>query len=578
MRPRMLDRETRGNPPRFSSHHGRKSMKHLLAGVLVALLVLAGFIVAMPGARAQGVGAMVESLSWFEQTNQAQALLDMTTSTMDIYMFQLRTAADIASAKANPELWTVDTGGSLNNLFLNPVPVDQNLAPGVGNPYAIREVREAMNYIIDRDFISQEIAGGGQYPHITLEHRLTPEYGRDAVFMSELERKYSFNPTLGTQMISTALLANPDYSFVGGRWKFKTNDIFLNFVIRTEDLRRNIGDYISDQLEQLGFGVNRIYRTGGGAFAIVYNGPPDTGAWHLYTEGWAATALTAWSDGDPDFFYCAGEGSNIWNFYSPEPALEDVCDRLLNAQYSSLAERQSLFRTASDLALKNSVRVWVASGATFAFSNRVTGMVYDLSGGPWAMLATRTARFNAAGGTLQVGQRLQFLSPWNPWQGFGWLYDALQAYAFTDVAVWPHPHTGLYMPIRATFTVNAPGPTAALAIDDDAQVWDNLTMGFKTVSAAATGKSSVTYTFTFGKWHDGSDFDMDDIRYELALVHRRADSAGDVHAADLDAALSGSILLKDQLRGFKVLNPTTLQVWYDYWHPDSTTIASWSQD
>ena len=551
-------------------------MKHLLAGALVVLLVLAGFL-AMPAASAQRVGATVDRLIWFEQPNQAQAILDLAAGTMDVYMFNMRTAADIAAAKAHPDLWTVDTAGSINNLFVNPVPVNQTKEPNVGNPFAKREVREALNYIVDRDFVAREISGGGLFPHTTMEHRFNPEYGREAVFMSELDRKYSFNPSLGGQMITAALNADPaNYSFDSGTglWRFKGLPVTLKFVIRTEDIRRNIGDYVADQLEEVGFLVERLYRSGGGAFAIVYNGPPDTGAWHLYTEGWAATALTAWSDGDPDFFYCAGEGSNIWNFYSPEPALEDVCTRLLNAQYSSLAERQSLFRTASDLALKNSVRVWIASGATFAFSNRVTGMVYDLSGGPWAMLATRTARFNAAGGTLQVGQRLQFLSPWNPWQGFGWLYDALQAYAFTDVAVWPHPHTGLYMPIRATFTVNAPGPTAALAIDDDAQVWDNLTMGFKTVSAAATGKSSVTYTFTFGKWHDGSDFDMDDIRYELALVHRRADSAGDVHAADLDAALSGSILLKDQLRGFKVLNPTTLQVWYDYWHPDSTTIAS----
>lgn len=550
-------------------------MKHLLAGALVLLMVLAGFL-AMPAASAQRTGAMVDRLIWFEQPNQAQAILDMAAGTMDVYMFNMRTAADVAAAKAHPDLWTVDTAGSINNLFVNPVPVNQTLAPNVGNPFSKREVREALNYIVDRDFVAREISGGGLFPHTTMEHRFNPEYGREAVFMSELDRKYSFNPSLGAQMITAALNADSDYSFDSGSglWRFKGQPITLNFVIRTEDIRRNIGDYVSDQLEELGFQVSRLYRTGGGAFAIVYNGPPDTGAWHLYTEGWAATALVAWADSDPDFFYCAGEGSNIWNFYTPEPELEDVCDRLLNAQYASLAERQTLFRTATDLALKNSVRVWVASGATFAFSNRVTGMVYDLSGGPWAMLATRTARFSTVGGTLDVGQRLQFLSPWNPWQGFGWLYDALQAYAFTDVAVWPHPHTGLYMPIRTTYAVNAPGSTAVVQVDDDALVWDSATRGFTTVSASATGKSSVTYTFTFGNWHDGSAFNMDDVLYELALVHRRAHTSGDVHVADADAALAASILLKDQLRGFKVLNANTIQLWYDYWHPDPSTIAS----
>ena len=553
-------------------------MKHLLAVAMVAVMVLAGFIVAMPGARAQRVGTEVDSATWFQQPNQAQALLDLGTvqngGTMDVYMFPLRTAADIASARANPDLWTIDVGGSLNNLFVNPVPVNQAIAPGVGNPFSHRGAREALNYIIDRDFIANEIAGGSQFPHITLENRLNPEYGRDPVFMSELERKYAFNPALGSQMIAQALSGDADYSFntATGKWLFKGNPIALDFVIRIEDIRRNIGDYVADQLENLGFGVTRDYQPGSGAFAKVYNSPSDTGAWQLYTEGWAATALTAWSDSDPNFYSCGGEGSAVWGFYTPPAALVDVCNKLLNAQYTSLAERETLFETATDLSLQDGVRVWVTSGGTFAISKRVTGMVYDLAGGPWGLLATRTARFATVGGNLQVGQRLQYLSPWNPWQGFGWLYDALQLYSFSDVPLWPHPHTGLYMPIRSTFSVDAPSPTASMPVPTDALVWDSTTSGFTTVTSGTTAKSSVTYTMTFGKWHDGSDFTMNDVLYELALVYRRVE--GDVHAADGDSATFSSILLTNILKGFKVLSGNQLQVWYDYWHVDPTTIAS----
>src|SRR5439155_25830749 len=60
----------------------------------------------------------------------------------------------------------------------------------------------------------------------------------------------------------------------------------------------------------------------------------------------------------------------------------------------------------------------------------------------------------------------------------------------------------------------------------------------------------------------------------MALVFRRADTAGDVHAKDSDAAAFASVLLHDILRGFKVLGPNQLQVWYNYWNVDSTTIAS----
>ncbi len=520
---------------------------------------------------------MVDSILWIEEKDQDRALQELVDGGMDVYMLPLRSPSAIASAKANPNLWTIDGTGGLFDLFLNPVPVNQALAPGVGNPFSKREVREAMNYLIDRDFIANEIAGGGQLPQVTLEHRFTPEYARDPVFMSELEARYRFNPPLAAQMISDALNADPDYHFELGtqRWQFKGTDISLSFVIRSEDLRRDIGNYIADQLERIGLGVNRYYTGGSGVFPMVWEPPPDSGAWQLYTEGWAATGLSAWADGDPDFYSCGGEGHPIWTMYSAPPELATACVRLRDGQYASLAEREDLFERATELSLRESVRVWTTAGSsTFVMSRRVTGMVYDLAGGPWGRLATRTARFSTTGGQLNVGVRLQFLSPWNPWQGFGWVYDTSQSHAFTDPAVWPHPHTGLYMPIRATFSVAAPGPTTSLQVPSDALTWNPATLGFQPVLLGTTARSEVTYTFTFGKWHDGSDFTMDDVLYELALAYRRANASGDVHQIDRDAAATSTILLANALRGFRVLDGTHLQAWYDYWHLDPSMVAS----
>src|SRR6266508_1062547 len=226
-------------------------MKHLVAGVTATLVLLAGFVVlTAPSARAPPAGGYADTVTWFEQANQAQALLDLASGSMDLYTFPLRSAADIASAKANSNLWTIDAGGTANNLFINPVAVNQTIAPGFGNPFSHREVREAMNYIIDRDFISSQVVPG-QFPMYTIENRLSPpEYGREALFFSELERKYAFNPPLGYQIITTTLRADPDYSTPGDcppsstcKWLFKGNMLTLNFVIRTEDVRRDIGDY-----------------------------------------------------------------------------------------------------------------------------------------------------------------------------------------------------------------------------------------------------------------------------------------------------------------------------------------------
>src|SRR5206468_12186644 len=48
-------------------------------------------------------------------------------------------------------------------------------------------------------------------------------------------------------------------------------------VIRIDDFRRPLGDYVANQVESLGFSVNRRYMSAGGAFQTVYFGPPDTG-------------------------------------------------------------------------------------------------------------------------------------------------------------------------------------------------------------------------------------------------------------------------------------------------------------
>lgn len=569
-------------------------MKLPSATTLVVILLLASTLAVLPGARAAvspRPGAYVDQITWFQQTNQAQALLDLQSGTMDMYVFQLRTITDIKSAKSNPNLNTVDTAGSLNNLFLNPVPVNQTLAPGKVNPFAFREVREAMNYLIDRKYIVNQIFGGAGQTHTTLWWSQHPEFGRDAVYFSTEDRKYTYNPTTAKSMIASGM-AKLGATQVNGQWIYNGQQVNINLVQRTEDARFDMGNYIADQLRSAGFQVTLIPKSGSGAFAIVYNGPPDNGAWHAYTEGWAVTGLSAWADGDPYFYFNGGEGSNIWNFYkpslfplgSPERKLADATTKLFESNYTSLQERESLIEQAVDLSLKNSVRVWLYAGATFASSKRVTspspgvGYVYDLAGGPWSLYSIRSARFDTNGGNLKVGQRLMFISTWNPWKGFSFLYDGLQAQAFQDLAVWVDPHTGLYIPLRANFDVTTAGPTDKLDVPGDAIIWRNnvtslANSAFVQVGSGLKATSKVKYTFTFSKWHDGQPMNMNDVLHELSLWGRFT-SSGDVYPHDQDAQNTAILLFNQIVKGYRVVDANTLEVYGDYWHVDPSTIAA----
>jgi len=294
--------------------------RSIVCAIVVVLLVAASLIV-VPRAGGSATapspssGGFVDSIRFFEQPNQAHALLDLKNGNMDMYTFPLRTAADIAAAHSDPDLRTDDVYGQEDNLFVNPVPVDQTLAPGVFNPFELRDVRNALNYLIDREYINDQLFGGYGTTHAALWNNASPEVARDPFFFRDLNRDARYNITRAHDLVFNAL--NASGATFNGTWSWQGNPIVVNFVIRIEDARTRIGDYVANQVERLGLTVNRMYKTGAIAFSIVYNGPPDTGAWMLYTEGWAPTQIQTWADSDPDFFYCGGEGSNVWTVYAP---------------------------------------------------------------------------------------------------------------------------------------------------------------------------------------------------------------------------------------------------------------------
>ncbi len=557
-------------------------MKIVIACAIVAVLVLGGFLVLTNNVAAQPpAGGFVDTMSWSLQPSGTQAILNMALPVsdpahLDVWLYSLSTPADVAAAKTNPAVGTISVAGSVDDLFINPIPVDHSVAGASGvNPFSNAVVREALNYLVDRDFMTREITPG-KGPMYTMWFRQAPDYGREAVFMQGIERKYAFNPNLGRQMISTALLADPDYSFVSGHWMWKGAPVVLKIIIRIEDERRNVGDYVAGILEGLGFTVDRQYKDVNSAFDITYYGPADIGAWHIYTEGLATLATVAWDDAAPWNSYIGDAfGSNIWSVsgYKPAAALLKAGNDLFYANYTSLAQRQSLVETAVTESVKDSVRLWLVNNAVFAYSRHITSFAYDLSGGTWSPFSPRTMRFATTGGDLKVGQRRINREGWQPWR-IDNLYDALAMAPgpLTDVGVYTSPHTGLYIPVRSEFSVTTLGATGSIAVPAAAQVWDSTTGGFKAAGAGTTAKSKVTYTYTFGKWHDGTDFTMTDVLYETALVFRRAQ--GDIHAVDSDAAAGGAKLFASVFKGLLVASPTTMDVYLDYWHPDNSTIAA----
>lgn len=600
-------------------------MRRILTLLMVLAMALVALVATVDRAAAQGpVGTFVDRMIFFEQPNAATALQDVSRGTnMQLYMFNLRTLQDKLAALGDPNVWTVQTPGSVNDLWLNPV--QNNPSVGGFNPFNVTAVRRAMNWLVDRNFIISEIYGGFGIPYISPWHSKMPEYRREASHFQQLDRDFAYDPNRARTEITNAMQAQTGVSKVGGLWRYDPDGagpepstaITIKFVIRIEDTRLDIGNYVAGLLENEGFTVQRDYSPAAEAFNKVYFGPPDQNVWHMYTEGFAFTALVAWQDDWIAGFYQEFSGETIWcpggvrapGCYAPPQALIDESNTLLNGQYTSLAERQSLIRSSSRMAVEDGVRVWiVAENAVFIYNRRIVDAVNDLMAGPWGLYTGRSVRFDSPGGTLFVGQPVHWNSQWNTFRGFTWLYDATQYRSLNDPGVYFDPHTGLPENVRARSSpgadpfayVQTAGPTGTMPVPTDAR-WFNVTSGaFENVGSGLTAITKVTFDYnvaaagdpaTMGKWHDGTQITMTDMWYQLASFARREGggdrasnkitvanttdrwAVGDIGAVDDRADSPAVNQFLGLFKGAKETSPTTMEIYADYWHVDTATIA-----
>ncbi len=557
-------------------------MKRILAALIVVGLLFAGLLVLSSNRASAAVtprpGGWVDSIVWFPITSGATAKGMIDSGTMDMYLYQLSKPSDLAAALADSKLSTITVPGITEDLVVNPVGFNQTLVPGQFNPFQIQEVRTALNYLIDRNYIVREIYNGAAFAQLTPESSQSPEYARDPLFFAGIEQQYAYNPAKAQTMIFDGMSSFPGVSFSGGQWYWNGNLVVIQLEERLQDQRLDIGHYVAAQLRTMGFSVNEKGVSSG---YDVYSVDPANGLYSIYTEGWITTAFTAWADVDPYFYYCGGAPDAVFaphGPYTPAEALLSACNRLYNAQYTNLANREALMETGISMGVQDGVRQFIAGGATFMYGkNLMAPFAYDLAGGPNSFFSTRSAQLldssgnPTVGGQLLAGSLATFYTQQNPWRGEEYIYDVLPIYDISDPGLWTNPHTGLFIPVRSNFTVQTGGPIGSLAIPSGSYTYNVTGNTWDPVPSGTNATSKVTFAYTFGSWHDGAPFTMADVLYSTALTLRRV--SGDVHTHDGDSALSADFLFASTFKGLRVVDSTHIEFYLNYWTIDPTTIA-----
>ncbi|MEM3906611.1 MAG: ABC transporter substrate-binding protein [Nitrososphaerota archaeon] len=476
--------------------------------------------------------------------------------------------------------------GVYHELTFNPV--GPEFADGRLNPFYNRKIREAVNYLVNRTYIVNEFYNGMAIPKFVPLVSTFPEYDRLIDVIKPLEVKYDYNFSKAREIIWNELSAmGAYYDESSGKWYYNGQLLKITMIIRVEDERLQIGNYVADLLEQLGFTVERKLMTTQEARPIWFNGDPAEGKWHLYTGGWLTTVLSRDESDNFQFFYSPNSAmasySPLWSAYIPSQEFSEIADRLANREWNTWDERMQLMREALPMALEDSARVWLADRSSPVVFRNGIEVVADLAAGfANNPLWSRTIRYSGiTGGIIRASNIETFVEPWNPISGSTWLYDKTVQSCLNDFATINNPYNGLPMPnrfISATVEVEeseqdriiSSGEWLTLSFLENIPVptdawydWDTIRnqVVYAPESTYAKAKITINYGSPIGsvKYHDGSVMSLADWVAMWPLKFARANPSSPLYD---ESCLGDYEAFRRNFRGQRIISTDPLIIEY----------------
>ncbi|WP_048150324.1 ABC transporter substrate-binding protein [Palaeococcus ferrophilus] len=475
------------------------------------------------------------------------------------------------------------------------------------NPFAIREVRFAMNWLVNREYIVQNIYQGSGAPMLGC---IRPSHPADKYFepvYDALGLTPEGDEQLGIEMITEAMEAAKDkvaqygheLKLEGGYWTFDGKPIEINFIIRIEDERKDIGLYVSKQLQKAGFKVNELLWDRQKAGGVVFAEPPSNYKWNIYTGGWGTSGLpSVWIDDYTAWFYAAWYGyvpgavePKHKNTVTVQDFLEEVGDGDADAGLQAIGA--TYYKSASDLGdmlqwteeeltqlltlfnveingktytldnadqywdlqkismgigIMESARVFIVEQWEFYPANkqRISKILSDPNvgiGQRWSVMSAETPDK-----TLKIAQFAStgalFMSAFQPVGGLSDVYS---------VRIWNLVHDfggtnnfdGVYTPYRCKWELEK----GEFTVPESAVIY-NQTEGWVAANAGETAPVKVKVTCDFTEWHNGMKMSIDDLKYYIAFLYTWAyqDGPDDKY---YDEGLSGTAASLQNILGFE---------------------------
>jgi peptide/nickel transport system substrate-binding protein len=581
--------------------------------VVAALALGAALAVVMAGcgggAAAGGVGArankgpIVDKILVNAKTQEDIAIKDVAEGKSDVFWYSSTGSTYKAltdDVKSKLEVYAVPE--STWSLLFNPYP---NNAPYVAkskkdgkayfNPFAIKEVRFAMNFLINRKQIIDEVLAGAGQPKYSPVTMGQPNSNRYVPIIGRMGFSDAGNEAKALADIDVAMKAAADLPENKGKlakagqwWSYAGEPIEINFLIRVDDPNGRLkeGRYIADQIEKAGLKVNRLEYDRAKCLNISNSGDPGDYEWNIYTEGWGGGQTYAfWESGLSQYYspwYAnmpGGGDAGKWNYTNPE--IDALTQAAANGRVKDTDDYYQKCFKAMEIGLKESIRVFVVDQTSFFLANkerfnvrmaygigdglnRVSSLTADVkpdaSGAFKGKKVLRITEFSSKGAL--------FIFPWDPIgpDGFSDNYGKVVSSPPSDMEFDFNPVTGMCIPLRASYKNFKAEPAfegdklvGTIPVPSEAVLWNAVTQKWesglawvdkgdgsfdyaKSSEKPEYGKAvaQATFSFSYGSWHDGRKQDINDYRYAIALRYDVSKKKG---ADDkvYDEAYSGQI-------------------------------------
>lgn len=519
----------------------------------VVLMLVLAMTFSVGGVLLAKKGPEVDTIFFDVRMKEDIGLKDTVAGKTDVFMQGLNAPQVLGLSDeelAKLDIYQIPSGSW--TFYLNPYP---NEAPYTGmkdgveqfNPFAIREIRYALNFLMNRQYIVDEILGGAggamfnaatpgqpgvyKYGLITSKLGMTPEGDEEKAIadITAAMEKAAALPELKGRLVKGAEW-----------WMFDGEPVTLKFVLRADDPegRVPLGMYMATQVEKAGFKVDRMVLARQKCYDVAYYGDPADLDYHLYTEGWGAGATRRFWGVTVVQMYASvwgtqpgGGEEDFWNFKNEK--VDEIAVPAFNGEVLTEEEYWEAMLTSTELGMQDAVRLYVCYQDQFFVANKSRfnkRMPYGLGDGlnEWSLIGA-----DPKGGVLRVTQYSDkgslFMSSWNPIgaDGFSDVYSLNIAGLLADPLTFESPVSAVDVPKKIKvsnfeYGLHRDEETGKLVgeidVDPRAMEYDAVKDKWVTVEPGMKTFAKAEYDYIWSNFHHGEMESMVDFLHSTAFI------------------------------------------------------------